>query len=59
MKIMKVHTATLVAGIIFLLVGLFAWYKYDAIDKMFALGVNLMGTGMGIIVISLLVKLKK
>jgi hypothetical protein len=56
---MKIHTATMIAGIIFIIVGTAIWWKYDVAEKMFSLGVNLMAAGIGIIFISVLAKFKK
>jgi hypothetical protein len=53
---MKSHDATLIAGTIFVIMGIVMWNQYDSTTKWFALGVNLMGIGLAIGFTSLLQK---
>lgn len=55
---MKIHTATLIAGILFFTVGATLFYFSNTTDKVFALGPNLLTGGLFTIIVSLLAKTK-
>ena len=56
---MKVHTASLISGILFIIIGVFFWFRFDASNKWFSLADGLIINGLAIITISLLIRIGK
>lgn len=56
---MKVHTASLITGILFIIVGTLLWWKFEVMDKWFSLASSFIVTGLAVVTVSLFVKLKK
>jgi uncharacterized membrane protein len=56
---MKVHTASLITGILFIIAGALLWWKYDATTKWFSLASSFIVTGLAIVLVSLLAKIKR
>ncbi len=56
---MKIHEASFLSAVVLVIAGILIWINFDASTKVFALGSNLLGAGLGLIILSLLIKFHK
>lgn len=51
--------ATMITGILLIIVGSILWMRYETMDKLFSLAANFIASGIGFIIISLILRVKK